>query len=90
MFFTIFVMLQFWNLFNAKAFATGRSAFYGLNDSLGFIIVAILIVVGQIFIVQFGGTVFRTVPLAAMDWLVIIASTSLVLWIGEIGRLIKK
>ena len=89
-FFTIFVMLQFWNLFNAKAFATGKSAFNGLLYDTGFITVALLIIIGQFFIVTFGGDVFRTVPLSWQDWLLIIGSTSLVLWIGEIFRLFGK
>ena len=89
-FFTIFVMLQFWNMFNAKAFASGKSAFHGLNKSIGFLIVAFVILVGQILIVEFGGEVFRTVPLTLKDWAVIIGSTSLVLWIGEIIRAIKR
>jgi len=89
-FFTIFVMLQFWNMFNAKAFASGKSAFHGLNKSIGFLIVAFVILVGQILIVEFGGEVFRTVPLSLKDWAIIIGSTSLVLWIGEIIRAIKR
>ena len=89
-FFTIFVMLQFWNLFNAKAFATGKSAFNGLLHDTGFITVALLIIIGQFFIVTFGGDVLRTVPLSWQDWLLIIGSTSLVLWIGEIFRLFGK
>jgi Ca2+-transporting ATPase len=89
-FFTIFVLLQFWNMFNAKAFASGKSAFADLNKSVGFLIVAVVILVGQILIVEFGGEVFRTVPLSIKDWALIIGSTSLVLWIGEIVRLIKK
>lgn len=88
-FFTFFVMLQFWNMFNAKAFATGRSAFREMKHSIGFVIVAAVILVGQILIVEFGGEVFRTVPLSFNDWAVIIGSTSLVLWIGEIRRLLK-
>jgi len=89
-FFTIFVMLQFWNMFNAKAFGTGKSAFNKMGQSIGFIIVAVVIFVGQILIVQFGGEVFRTVPMSLNDWFFIIGSTSLVLWIGEIYRLIKR
>jgi Ca2+-transporting ATPase len=90
MFFSFFVMLQFWNMFNAKAFLTGKSAFVGLSKSVGFIIVAFIIFVGQILIVQLGGEVFRTVPLKISDWVIIIGSTSFVLWIGEIIRLLKK
>jgi len=88
-FFSFFVMLQFWNMFNAKAFATGKSAFKGLNKSVGFVIVAFVILVGQILIVQFGGEVFRTEPLKLVDWAIIIGSTSFVLWIGEILRIFK-
>ncbi len=89
-FFTIFVMLQFWNMFNAKAYATGRSAFFGITQSFGFIIAALIILVGQFLIVQFGGDVFRTAPITPKDWLIIIGSTSGVLWIGEIIRFINK
>ena len=87
-FFTVFVMLQFWNMFNAKAYASGHSAFHGLLHDTGFLIVASLIVIGQILIVSFGGEVFRVVPLSLADWAIIIASTSVVLWIGELIRLI--
>jgi Ca2+-transporting ATPase len=90
MFFSFFVMLQFWNMFNAKAFLTGKSAFVGLSKSIGFLIVASVIFIGQILIVELGGEVFRTVPLKLIDWAIIIGSTSFVLWIGEIIRLVKK
>ncbi|GAB1374814.1 calcium-translocating P-type ATPase, PMCA-type [Bacteroidales bacterium] len=90
MFFTIFVMLQFWNMFNAKSFNSAGSAFRGLIKSPGFLLVSLLIVVGQILIVQFGGDVFRTVPLKFWDWAMIIAGTSVVLWIGELIRFLKK
>lgn len=89
-FFTIFVLLQFWNLFNAKAFQTNASAFKNLKDSRGFLIVALIILIGQILIVQFGGDVFRTVPITPLDWLKIIGGTSVVLWIGEFVRFFKK
>lgn len=87
--FTIFVMLQFWNMFNARAYQTGRSAlnFKGCKE-LGFI--AVLIVVGQILIVEFGGAMFSVRPLHVNDWILIICGTSVVLWIGEILRLIFK
>ncbi len=89
-FFTTFVLLQFWNMFNAKAFSTGRSAFADITQCGGFVLVAIIILIGQFLIVQFGGEVFRTVPITAKDWGIIITATSSVLWIGEIVRLIKK
>lgn len=89
-FFTVFVLLQFWNMFNAKAYDTGKSAFAGLSKSAGFEVVALIILVGQILIVTFGGDVFRTMPLTLRDWGVIIGGTSFVLWVGEITRLIRK
>lgn len=91
LFFTIFVMLQFWNMFNAKAFNTGKSAFFKISQSLkGFGVVALIIVLGQYVIVTFGGEMFNVVPIKAVDWLLIIAATSLVLWIGEFLRIIQK
>ncbi|MDR0661684.1 MAG: calcium-translocating P-type ATPase, PMCA-type [Prevotellaceae bacterium] len=89
-FFTIFVMLQFWNMFNAKAFNSGKSAFSNLKNSPGFLISASAILIGQLLIVEFGGDVFRTVPITFRDWMLIIGSTSIVLWIGEISRAVKR
>lgn len=89
-FFTIFVMLQFWNMFNAKAFLSHGSAFRNMKNSTGFLIVMFIIPIGQYLIVQFGGDVFRTVPLSLKDWGLIIGSTSMVLWIGELLRALKK
>ena len=88
-FFTIFVMLQFWNMFNVKAFASGKSAFYNLKNSIGFLFILLAIIVGQILIVQFGGDVFRTVPISIEHWLLIIGSTSLILIIGELKRIFQ-
>lgn len=87
-FFSFFVMLQFWNMFNAKAYLTGGSAFAGLSRCTSFLWVALLILVGQYLIVTFGGAMFSVVPLPWEDWLLIIASSSLVLWIGELARLV--
>ncbi|MBO7082419.1 MAG: calcium-translocating P-type ATPase, PMCA-type [Bacteroidales bacterium] len=91
LFFTIFVFMQLWNIFNAKAFMTGRSAFSGLftkNIAKGFCLTLAIILLGQILIVTLGGEMFEVVPLPLGDWLRIIAGTSVILWIGEIGRLI--
>lgn len=89
-FFSIFVLLQFWNMFNAKAFGTNKSAFAELKESKGFLSVALLILIGQYLIVTFGGQMFSVVPLSLADWGYIIAGTSIVLWIGEIIRLLGK
>ncbi len=89
LFFTIFVFLQFWNMFNARAFETGRSAFH-FKGCKGFIMIALSILLGQIAIVTIGGEFFSVVPLKLIDWVIIIGGTSLVLWIGEFLRLFKK
>ena len=85
-FFAIFVFLQFWNLFNARCWGLDQFSFYGLAKNKGFVAIAATIFIGQIFIIQFGGSVFRTVPLYLRDWIVIIAGTSSVLWMGELWR----
>ncbi|MDR1169309.1 MAG: calcium-translocating P-type ATPase, PMCA-type [Prevotellaceae bacterium] len=86
LFFTIFVMLQFWNMFNAKAFMTGKSAFKSLNKCSGFLFIAVIILAGQWVIVTLGGEMFNVVALKPLDWVIIIAATSVVLWVGEIKR----
>lgn len=89
-FFTFFVMLQFWNLFNVRVFGTNDSAFKGLTKSYGMELIVIAILGGQILIVQFGGAVFRTEPLDWQTWLVIIGASSLVLWVGELIRFVQR
>ncbi|MFA6811815.1 MAG: calcium-translocating P-type ATPase, PMCA-type [Bacteroidaceae bacterium] len=85
-FFTFFVMLQFWNLFNVRVFGTNDSAFKNLQKSVGTVVVLCLILVGQFLIVEFGGAVFRTTPLRLSTWLGIIGISSIVLWVGELIR----
>ncbi|WP_290430446.1 calcium-translocating P-type ATPase, PMCA-type [Paramuribaculum intestinale] len=84
-FFTTFVFLQFWNMFNARAFETGRSAFH-FKDCEGFVAIAVMILIGQVMIVNVGDELFNVVPLHISDWVIIILSTSSVLWIGELLR----
>lgn len=88
LFFTIFVMLQFWNMFNARAIATGHSAFHEISSCRGFVSIVALIFFGQILIVELGGAMFNVVSLSISDWLITVGSTSLVLWIGEFVRLV--
>ncbi len=89
-FFTFFVMLQFWNLFNARVFGTNHSAFNHIAKSYGMELIVLAIIVGQVLIVQYGGAVFRTEPLDWMTWLEIVALSSCVLWVGEIYRGVKR
>ncbi len=86
-FFTAFVMFQFWNLFNAKSFGSVHSAFSGIQEDRGLLLVLAVILAGQWLIVTFGGSMFRTEPLSPLEWLAIMAATSLVMWAGEIWRL---
>ena len=90
MFFTTFVMIQFWNLFNAKALMSHHTAFRHFLKDRGMILVLVLVLVGQWIIVTFGGEMFRTTPLSLHEWLLIIGSTSIVLWVGEIWRALKR
>lgn len=90
MFFTTFVMLQFWNLFNAKCLGSTHSAFHNLRHDGGLLLVLLLIFIGQWLIVTFGGRMFRTQPLSAEEWLIITVATSLVLVAGELWRAIKR
>lgn len=89
-FFTTFVMLQFWNLFNVRTMGGSESTFVGLFKCKGLLFVASMIFIGQWAIVQFGGKVFRTIPLSVTEWGVIIAGTSLAMWIGEVIRLVER
>jgi len=89
-FFTIFVMMQFWNLFNARVLGTNESTFKGFTRSYTLWIVATIILLGQFIIVQWGGNVFRTTPLDWQTWVGIIASTSVILWIGELYRFVRR
>ena len=90
MFFTTFVMIQFWNLFNAKALMSHHTAFRHFLKDKGMILVLVLVLVGQWIIVTFGGEMFRTTPLSLPEWLLIIGSTSVVLWAGELWRTFKR
>ena len=90
MFFTTFVMIQFWNLFNAKALMSHHTAFRHFLKDRGMILVLVLVLVGQWIIVTFGGEMFRTTPLSLHEWLLIICSTSVVLWVGELWRAFKR
>lgn len=90
MFFTTFVMIQFWNLFNAKALMSHHTAFRHFLKDKGMILVLVLVLVGQWIIVTFGGEMFRTTPLSLHEWLLIIGSTSVVLWAGELWRTSKR
>ena len=89
-FFTIFVMLQWWNLFNARVLGSCHSALRRLWACEGFLFVLLFVLVGQWAIVTFGGRMFRTVPLSFNTWVAIIGGTSLVLWVGEIYRWIER
>ncbi|MDR0549136.1 MAG: calcium-translocating P-type ATPase, PMCA-type [Deltaproteobacteria bacterium] len=90
LFFTTFVFLQFWNLFNARTLGKNASALSRLKSSKMFVLIALVIAIGQVAITQFGGEIFRTAPLTLKEWVVIVVATSAVLWTGEIVRLVKR
>ena len=90
LFFNLFVMLQFWNLFNSRSLGDYSSALKGLFHNKGFITIAFVILLGQVVIIQWGGEIFRTVPLSLSDWVKIFVASSLVLWIPEAYRFFKR
>jgi Ca2+-transporting ATPase len=90
LFFTTFVMLNFWNLFNAKSLGIKDSVLPKLASNFSFVAIALVILIGQVLMVQFGGDLFRTVALSWQDWLLIIGGTSVVFWVGELQRLLSR
>ncbi len=89
-FFTMFVLLQVWNQFNARTLGSVKSAFQGVTENPYFLSITAAILAGQILIVTFGGEAFRVVPLSLSTWVTILATTSIVLWVGEIYRFIMR
>lgn len=89
-YFSTFVFLQFWNLFNAKSFGSGHRAFHNMDGSKTFFVIVAVIFVGQVLIVQFGGQMFGVAPMSLMEWVAVIGLTSLVLWMGELYHFFKK
>jgi len=89
LFFTSFVMIQFWNLFNARAYHSSHSALH-LKNCNEFIFIALLIVVGQVIIINFGGAMFNVEPIKWIDWVFITLCSSLVLILGELMRKFRK
>ena len=87
LFFTFFVFIQFWNMFNTRAFMTHSSAFH-FKGCGSFLTIAGFILIGQILIVTFGGPMFQVTPLSLSDWLIVLGATSLILWVGELLRLL--
>lgn len=90
MFFTIFVFMQFWSLFNVKSFRTGHSIFYRMQESKVFFTTVLIIFLGQIIIVECGGKMFNVVPLNIIDWMWIIVGTSVIFWAGELVHFVRR
>ena len=90
LFFTFFVFIQFWNLFNAKSFESPSSGFSRLRQSKVFVATALVIVVGQYLIVTLGGKMFSVEPLSWTDWLILFVASSVVVWIGELLHFVKR
>jgi len=89
-FFSAFIFLQVWNMFNARLFGTGKPLWQVISSNRAFWVVTAAIVIGQVAIVQFGGEVFRTEPISLSEWATIIGATSIVLWAGELVRAIRR
>ncbi len=89
-FFTFFVFLQFWNLFNAKTFESNYSGFSRMRESKVFFLTVLTILAGQVLIVNYGGEMFNVVPLTSTDWLILFVASSVVFWIGELVHLVLR
>lgn len=90
-FFSVFVLIQFWNMFNVKSFGTSNSSsFRNLRQCKSFIFVSLIILIGQIAIVSFGGEMFRVIPLSVKEWIIIILGTSTIFWVVEISKKISR
>lgn len=89
LFFTTFVLMQWWNLFNARAFQTGKMGFEGLPQCPAFLGVSAAILIGQWLIVEFGGTMFNVGPLSLQEWALLLLLTSPVFFVGIIYRWFK-
>jgi len=97
LFFNIFVFLQLWNLFNVRVYGTKHPLLFNLtswkgtaeNPSAGivnnypFLLICGIILVMQILITHFGGSIFRTVPLDFEEWVLVIGSTWLLVWLSH-------
>ena len=90
LFFSVFVFLQFWNMFNAKGFETKHSVFTCVRGCREFFLILLAIGIGQVLIVEVGGEVFRTVPLAWRQWAWVIGGTSLIAVGGELVRGVRR
>lgn len=89
LFFSLFVYLSFWNLFNARAFESGHTAFHDKRNSKIFFSTLLAIVSGQFLIVDFGGQMFNVEHIYAIDWALIIGGTSIVMIVPLIYTYIK-
>ncbi len=88
-FFCVFVFFQIWNLFNARAFESGHSAFHDIKNSKVFFGVMSIIILGQILIVYVGGEMFSVAPIPLSHLLIIIAATSPIMFVPFAYDLIK-
>ncbi len=90
LFFSAFVFLQFWNMFNAKGFETKHSVFACIKGCREFFLILLAIAAGQILIVELGGKVFRTTPMTLAEWGAVIGATSLIAISGELVRYLRR
>jgi Ca2+-transporting ATPase len=101
LFFTFFVLMQFWNIFNARYFRTGRTLAQDIVRSLrdhnwfhkafsrGFLLIVSVILLGQVLIVNLFGEAFGVSPLSFADWAWMLLITSPILLVGEVVRCLR-
>lgn len=98
--FSVFVWTHFWYMFNSRCFQTHKSVFK-VKMSQGFWSIVAIIVFGQLFITEIAYEFFNVQPLlhtsdwsfnpsGALDLFLIIATSSLVVWVREAYLLFRK
>ncbi len=83
-FFASYMVINLWNMFNARVIGKNKSVFSGLKSNYKFTGILLFILAVTILLVQFGGEVFQTHPLSWKTWLTIILVTSPVMIVREI------
>ena len=89
-FFTTYVVFQVWNIINCRSLSAYESGLKGVFTNPAFIAIMLLILLGQMLIIQVGGSVFKVQPLGLSDWFFILLGTSVVLIKAEISRFFQR
>ncbi|KAI7884107.1 PMCA-type calcium-translocating P-type ATPase [Lichtheimia hyalospora FSU 10163] len=88
MVFNMFVFLQIFNEINCRRVDLSLNVFANITNDWIFLLVQLLVILGQFLIVTFGGIAFRTTPLTFKQWMITIGIGALSLPVGLIIRMV--